>query len=611
MRPALKLLPFVLSVLAAASLVACHPMPARLFPVSCPDGEVSVCLGHCVAPAAAGGACTPTRDECAAGFLPCQTGFACQASALFPVSGTCVPVPSLFCDPHQPANSAANLCLPGSYCVPLGTPEAVAAHTACFVTPRLAWPGGTPATGICRRGVGDGQACDSDWLSATGPGPGGLPLCSACAPGLVCLNSICRRTCLPSEGGVGNCIPDLVTATAAIGWNCFGATGTTSPTGASASEPLCTACVAHLTPCAVPPDVLAQTHTGDPAHVCCDPNDVCPPPLHLPFGPVTIPGTCCRPPTFGDVDGGVCTTDADCCPLSANSIFPLVRCCRSADQPGCRASTVGRCGGCGPGTHIPCCRGDSCGDGQTCVGQGDAAQCVPCGGDNMTCCSGDTCDEGLRCFPGFQPLTRQCRVCGGVGQACCPDGSCAAGNSCVDGACQPCGTSGAPCCDGRTCNDSSLRCGGPGAGTCTQFCGGDGLPCCNLPLLGSPDRSNCLDRNLCNRSTHTCHHCGSSGEPPCDTAPICDFGIGLSGGVCGPCGASGLVCCEPGSSEICAAHLGCDPRNNHCADCGGVGQPCCPAVEQCCDSSHSGCPGAACTQPGTCCSSGVCEAPPP
>src|SRR5262249_38291139 len=133
---------------------------------------------------------------------------------------------------------------------------------------------------------------------------------------------------------------------------------------------------------------------------------------------------CCRPPTHGDVDGGLCAQDSDCCQVFAFGM-PLVRCCTSPDQQGCRPGTFGRCAGCGPGTRVPCCQPGSCGDHQACFGSGDAASCIPCGRAGGSCCEGRTCDGGLGCFDRPDSFTgHRCEACGGPGQQCCPGSVC-------------------------------------------------------------------------------------------------------------------------------------------------------------------------------------------
>jgi hypothetical protein len=162
----------------------------------------------------------------------------------------------------------------------------------------------------------------------------------------------------------------------------------------------------------------------------------------------------------------------------------------------------GMCTTCG-GANQPCCAGDACTGGLSCI----ANLCQQCGSPGQPCCAGGVCNTGCCGLPqigrgGANNLARtciapgascgatlgacgangSCGTCGAVGQVCCQvqlgggggggfmlPPLCTASRSACNGAiCGPCGGSGQPCCDGRVCNDG-LTCNGGnqlGGGTC-------------------------------------------------------------------------------------------------------------------------------------------------
>jgi hypothetical protein len=97
--------------------------------------------------------------------------------------------------------------------------------------------------------------------------------------------------------------------------------------------------------------------------------------------------------------------------------------------------------------------------------------------------------------PGSPPLTcgTGTKVCNGQCVAttvCC--GGCPTGSLCQNGACNPCGASGQPCCPGNTCG-GGLECAFDSNGNTCGTCGLGGQPCCvNAPLC-KEDLSTCLD----------------------------------------------------------------------------------------------------------------------
>lgn len=282
----------------------------------------------------------------------------------------------------------------------------------------------------------------------------------------------------------------------------------------------------------------------------------------------------------------------------------LSGCCTSEAQPGCRPSNVGRCAGCGPETGIPCCdrSGRGCTEGQTCVGDGDEAACIPCGEANGPCCRRNDerrCDGDLTCFdrPGQTPTGDVCLRCGSAKERCCPDGSCAPGHACADGRCLPCGGRGQACCDGRQCSGEYDRCEGPGRGVCAQRCGAVGQPCCGERGGAGYIGGLCFGDNVsCAPRTFTCYSCGRNGQPACSREPICDQGLGRVpvSGICRPCGGQGQPCCAASSPLPCHAGFTC----NHvglCVPCGQADQPCCATGPPCVE--------------GTSCEDGFCQRP--
>jgi len=480
--------------------------------------------------------------------------------------GRCELAATPFCDPALPGGNGANLCPAGSFCARTGVPGEVSAGLACLTPPRLNPP--VTTRGVCQRALLEGERCDSDWTTAQQARATGVrAFCRACAPGLVCWNQVCRRTCRPGEGGIGNCVPDEQTANFNTLWSCEEQTGRFFPSERSALEPLCTVCTPHRTTCEIPPEFAAQS--SNPArNVCCDPLDVCVPPLDVNGRRQDRAAECCRPATFQGTNGGVCTRDEDCCGVFALGLR-FSRCCTSPDQQGCRPENVGRCGGCGPGTGVSCCSPDGrgCRANEACVGRGDEARCVPCGADRQPCCQGSngkTCDGGLTCFDHPElPAGHRCERCGEAGEQCCPGNLCAGGHACVGGFCQPCGESNEICCEGRRCATRFHRCQGPGTGTCAQICGAIGQDCCGERggSFTGPRRPLCLDDRAECDGSFVCRHCGANGELGCGGSPVCDAGLGFSptAGTCGPCGRRDQPCCaaeprcfEDGEGTSCA-----------------------------------------------------------
>lgn len=108
----------------------------------------------------------------------------------------------------------------------------------------------------------------------------------------------------------------------------------------------------------------------------------------------------------------------------------------------CGDTCVSDCAGCDVGGFACATRGQCVGSCNSC---GDTAPiaCVACGGMRTgTCASAD-------------------QAC--TGTCACPEGAkdCAEGETCVSGACQPCGvpgTDGETCSNGKRCNGNRARC---------------------------------------------------------------------------------------------------------------------------------------------------------
>lgn len=536
-----------LMVVAGIVLIGCPPRQRRAGP--CPSDQKRVCLSRCVTPSAINGPCTPGRNECEADYRPCQQGLACERQAANPTVGVCKQLPSLFCNPSVPPGSPENLCNDGFFCARYGTSAQVATQLACLITPNLNLPA-NQLRGICSRGRVEGESCDGDWSQTLLPlGSGQRPVCSACAPGLVCWNRQCRRPCRTDAGGLRNCVPDEETELFSTHWDCVPRTGRLTPSETSVTAPLCQVCVPGRAPCRLPPELLAQSRTRNPTDVCCDPGAVCRLPLDLTGETLAIDAfpTCCQPPAYDRIDGGVCRDDNDCCPLIQIEPFGVVirKCCSSPNEPGCRRSPsdppnsyTRRCAGCGPGTRVPCCdpSGLGCSEGQTCVGSGDQARCLLCGTRNLPCCRRGnvrTCnDDTLGCFdrPGEEP----------------------SGDRCL-----PCGEEAGRCCPGRRCSAEHLRCEGEGEGQCRAFCGLPGLPCCGLGR--TTFLASCVGRLNCNSDGRCGTACGGNGQPGCNFGEPCDPGFGRDPqtGLCGcgrylqPCCAREPRCVDDGQGNAC------------------------------------------------------------
>lgn len=246
----------------------------------------------------------------------------------------------------------------------------------------------------------------------------------------------------------------------------------------------------------------------------------------------------CGDPVIVCADDGNSCTNADC----VNN-----KCSGHINRPNnvsCNtATTSGKCTG---GT---CCTG--CLDGLSCMPGNTVAACGTVGNACKSCddanpCTVDSCAASGACLNNPTPLN---------GQAC-------PGGVCSGGACSACGTGGALCCAGSTCN-SGLICGSNGR--CAP-CGGSGQTCCGGSACGtglvcsssntcSPcgnDEQLCCSGNTCNGSNLECIFktggfkcsCGAVTEKACNGI-TCDVGLQLCGNT------NGFGRCYPVGDQRC------------------------------------------------------------
>ncbi len=175
----------------------------------------------------------------------------------------------------------------------------------------------------------------------------------------------------------------------------------------------------------------------------------------------------------------------------------------------CDSNTASRCG-INAGGSVPACL---CGDANACTGGRECAisegtfRCIDVNTDPANCGAiGNSCGQGESCVGG---------TCGCGGGPTCGDGQGCCGGSCVDTTsnAEHCGACGNACGDnGPTCVDSTCRCG-------TE-------PACRPPE--APDAgASCCD-GTCIDNTND--HCGCDGTM-CDGGLMCMVGGGLLPGM--------------------------------------------------------------------------------
>ncbi len=206
------------------------------------------------------------------------------------------------------------------------------------------------------------------------------------------------------------------------------------------------------------------------------------------------------------------------------------------------------------------------------TGNGDLARgdglAEPCGASGARCCDGGTCYGGGCC----------------VGGTCADEGrACGSGLVCSAATCTHCGGTGEPCCDGRSCDRFDDCCCGDdvcvGRGeTCSNGfeCLGDlgaqtKYPDGSIFACGAQDGSCCPGSNgpFCTAPGFTCvvngcFRCGDASEPCCDGETCNNDG-------CCTILLDSYVCVPVGAAcgwGVCLSQS--------CGGCGAIGEPCCP-----------------------------------
>lgn len=191
----------------------------------------------------------------------------------------------------------------------------------------------------------------------------------------------------------------------------------------------------------------------------------------------------------------------------------------------------------------------------------------------------DTCPGGTtRCGGACVHTASDASNCGSCGAAC------AAGQSCQGGACTCNGERCAGCCDGTTCRDgaSEAQCGVNGS-ACLAC--GEGQTCCN---------------GACRDLSSDMNHCGTCGNAcPSDGANECVEGV---------CKCFGRSACT-GDWRCCPAAqtgAGCYLVTHTIANCGACDNRCDAQTANRCTGGVCTCNGVVCTGSETCCN-GVCR----
>jgi hypothetical protein len=161
-----------------------------------------------------------------------------------------------------------------------------------------------------------------------------------------------------------------------------------------------------------------------------------------------------------------CTSSTDCfagsqCGVNPSGAGPTKLCLAQCSQPGqapggCRSAYV--CDRNADTSGVPVCL-------PACVSRtmcGTAPLCdgrgFCCGSAGAACCDGMTCQGATACSNGYC----QTAACGATGQPCCATGAACTGSAvCQGGACVACGVVGQPCCAGSACSSGTCT-----AGTC-------------------------------------------------------------------------------------------------------------------------------------------------
>ena len=499
---------------AGASCGAGNLCVAGSCAVSCPAGSLN-CGGVCINPATDNGHCGATGDcsnagagnsagsACTQGQV-CNTGacaVTCQAG-LINCGGTCVdPATSRAhcgatgdCTGAGAGNSPGQICAVGNLCM---------AGSCTISCPT----GSVNCGGVCINPAADNGHCGAagDCSNVgTGNSEG-----SACAQGQVCNAGACAVTC---QAGLVNC-----------GGNCVDPATSRAHCGATGD---CTSVGAGNSPgqsCGA-----GNLCVGGSCAVSC------------PTGSVNCGGVCINPAA----DNGHCGAAGDCTNVGAGN---------SAGS----ACTQGQV--CNAGACAVTCQAGFVNCGGACIDPsnsraycGAAGDCTNVGAGNS---AGDSCADGNLC------MGSQCVVS-------CPAGSVNCGGVCVNpaadnshcGAAGDCSNVGAGNSPGAVCANGSIC----DTGACTLSCSSDLHACNNM----------CVDWNI---SPSHCGGCDNVCSSSHITQPTC------SGAVCsGACDSGWSDCDGDKLTNGCETHSGTDTANcgacNHACAAGyscvsGVCQP--------------------------------------
>lgn len=561
------------------------------------------------------------------------------------------PITVYACNPHlargtvpdaQALSALGNLCPDWSLCVPAGTQADVAAHAACSYLP------GFP--GLCTRARVDGQTCDADWNYALAHALD-LPVtvCSPCAPGLACLDGVCRRQCTDPSDPSANPLGECPVASTDPRWDYVCDTAPhNSRTRAEVASAECTPaarlgqrCPAQASRALIEAQEVATTTTivhlpannqltytvgtgnwGASRGVCADETNVC------------IDGRCCVPPGVACQGTTAAERDRSCCGGpgivarcggSSCCRAPGQGCSSAADCCGLRPDAFGLGWLSGPGESPGiCCDAATMANANELVrrlcGPVATGHCAPtpCGVAGTPCCRTEpfypACQPGLKCGVADPSGVRTCASCGGPNQPCCDNGVCTAGLGCSNsGVCRDCGALGSACCPDGTCVGGYCN---PQTNQCE--------PCSNNSQCPAGQEcywDNC--RSPCSVAGQACcdREMNAGGLGPgflgrCATGLTCSFNLG----VCVDCGWQGGACCRADTRPSATSGAGTpycrDPQNlcvnQRCQHCGGTNEPCCAGnacagTDAVCDTATGTC--RPCGAEGqACCANSTCNA---
>jgi hypothetical protein len=329
--------------------------------------------------------------------------------------------------------------------------------------------------------------------------------CKACASNQFCNQGRCV---LDPDAGLGGGTGGGLGGGGGAGGGPGGGTGGGAGGGCGArTEPCCngTDCFLGLTcqrgVCELPPSDAGTC--GASNQPCCA-NDLCNAPLTCQSAVCRLPpadagqpkrtgepclvdaecldGLCQRVGFQGGYCTKACTMSTDCLAGSQCGFNPalspaklcLVQCASPGQAPGgCRTGYV--CDRNADTAGVPVCL-PSCVSVSMCRSEPLCdARGFCCGSTGAACCDGTTCQGTNTCMNGYCQAT----ACGAVGQPCCAGGLCSGQAVCQGNRCVACGVVGQPCCAGNTCS----------SGTCSS-----GM-CQNMAL--SPTGSACTDSSQC------------------------------------------------------------------------------------------------------------------